>query len=174
MVRLLPDSRRRDPAKAVPELNAFLAKYAGSGGTSPATKGNIPTAQYLLGSTLSTVNQRDKAVEAWKKVYEAYPESDASPGAYFKVFDVYNEKKDYPAALQLMEDFVVKYPKHENVYFAYNNIAEFLFSGTLGPQGAGSAAASLANVEAGAKKLLDYVDYEITNRPRAGSAATDP
>jgi tetratricopeptide (TPR) repeat protein len=111
------------------------------------------------------LNQRDKAVEAWKKVYEAHSESDAAPGAYFKVFDVLNEKKDYPAALKLMEDFVAKYPKHENVYFAYNNIAEFLFSGALdSKKGAGGGQTSLANVEAGAKKLLDYVDYEITNK----------
>ena len=154
----------RDPAKAVTELNAFLARYGAKGGATVNPKGNIPAAQYLLGSALSTVNQRDKAIEAWKKVYEAYPESDAAPGAYFKVFDVYNEKKDYPAALKLMEDFVTKYPKHENVYFAYNNIAEFLFAGTLdSKKGTGGGAASLANVEAGAKKLLDYVDYEITN-----------
>ena len=155
----------RDPAKAVTELTAFLARFSGKGGQSVNTKDNLPTAQYLLGSALATVNQRDKAVEAWKKVFETYPESDAAPGAYFKVFDVYNEKKDYPVALKLMEDFVAKYPKHENVYFAYNNIAEFLFSGALdSKKGAPGGQPSLANVEAGAKKLLDYVEYEITNK----------
>ena len=146
----------RNPAKGITELNAFLARFAGKGGASVNTKDNIPTAQYLLGMALATVNQRDKAVEAWKKVYEAYPESDAAPGAYFKVFDVLNEKKDYAAALKLMEEFVAKYPKHENVYFAYNNVAEFLFSGTLD---SGKA----ADIETGAKKLIDYVDYEIAN-----------
>jgi TolA-binding protein len=154
----------RDPAKAVAELEAFLSKFATKGGKSENTKANVPSAQYLLGTALATVNQRDKALEAWKKVYELYPESEAAPGAYFKVFDLYNEKKDYPVALKLMEDFVAKYPKHENVYFAYNNIAEFMFSGALdsktGPKG---GQASIANVEAGAKKLLDYVDYEIAN-----------
>ena len=155
----------RNPAKAVTELTAFLAKFAAKGGMSVNTKDNLPTAQYLLGSALATVNQRDKAVEAWKKVYETYPESDAAPGAYFKVFDVYNEKKEYAPALKLMEDFVAKYPKHENVYFAYANIAEFLFSGALdGNKGAAGSQSSVANVEAGAKKLLDYVDYEIANK----------
>ncbi|MEO6788273.1 MAG: tetratricopeptide repeat protein [Chthoniobacteraceae bacterium] len=154
----------RDPAKAITELNAFLAKYAASGGKSVNTKANIPAAQYLLGSALSSVNQQDKAVEAWKKVYEAYPESEAAPGAYFKVFDVLNEKKDYAAALKLMDDFVTKYPKHENVYYAYNNIAEFLFSGVLdSKKGASGGQPTVANIEAGAKKLLDYVDYETAN-----------
>ena len=147
----------RDPAKAVTELNAFLARFAGKTGTSVNTKDNVAAAQYLLGSSLATVNQRDKAVEAWRKVFETYPESDAAPGAYFKVFDVLNEKKDYPAALKLMEDFVAKYPKHENVYFAYNNMAEFLFSGALDPK-------KIADTETGSKKLLDYVDYELANK----------
>ncbi len=146
----------RDPGKAITEINAFLAKYAGGGGKSPNTKANVPAAQYLLGTAFLTVNQKEKAIEAWKKVYETYPESDAAPGAYFKVFDVYNEQKDYVAAQKLMDDFVAKYPKHENVYFAYNNSAEFLFAGSLDPKKG-------ANVEAGAKKLLDYVDYEVAN-----------
>ena len=147
----------RDPKKAIDELNAFLAKFAVKGGTSANTKDNVATAQYLLGSAFATINQRDKAVEAWKKVIETYPESEAAPGAYFKVFDVLNEKKDYAAALKIMEDFVAKNPKHENVYFAYNNMAEFLFSGALDPK-------KNADTETGAKKLLDYVDYEIANK----------
>ncbi len=153
-----------DPKTAITELNAFLSKYAAGGGKSENTKANVPAAQYLLGTALATVGDRDKAAEAWKKVYEAYPESDPAPGAYFKVFDVYNERKDYPAALQLMDDFVTKYPKHENVYFAYNNIAEFLFSGVLdAKKGTPGGQSSVDNVAAGAKKLLDYVDYEISN-----------
>ena len=147
----------RDPQKAITELTAFLAKFGGKGGSSVNTKDNLATAQYLLGTAFATVNQREKAVEAWKKVYESYPESDAAPGAYFKVFDSLNEKKDYAAALKLMEDFVAKYPKHENVYFAYNNMAEFLFSGVLDPK-------KNADTETGAKKLLDYVDYELANK----------
>jgi TolA-binding protein len=146
----------RDPQKAVTELTAFLRKLGDKPGASTSTKENLPAAQYLLGSALAIVNQRDKAVEEWRKVYEKYPDSDAAPGAYFKVFDVLNEKKDYPAALKLMEDFVSKYPKHENVYFAYNNIAEFLFSGALDSKKG-------SDTEGGAKKLLDYVDYEIEN-----------
>ena len=146
----------RDPQKAIAELGAFLGRYAGKTGASDNTKTNIPAAQYLLGSALLAVNQRDKAVEAWKKVFEAYPDSDAAPGAYFKVFDTLNEKKEYAAALKLMEDFVAKYPKHENVYYAYNNMSEFLFSGVLDPKKG-------ADTETGAKKLLDYVDYEIAN-----------
>lgn len=147
----------RDPQKAITELTAFVAKFSGKSGSSPSTKDNVATAQYLLGTAFSTVNQREKAVEAWKKVYETYPESDAAPGAYFKVFDWLNEKKDYAAALKLMEEFVAKYPKHENVYFAYSNMAEFLFSGALDPK-------KNADVETGAKKLLDYVDYELANK----------
>ncbi len=147
----------RDPQKAITELTAYLGKFGGKGGNSPNTKDNVATAQYLLGTAYATVNQRDKAVEAWKKVYETYPESDAAPGAYFKVFDSLNEKKDFAGALKLMEEFVAKYPKHENVYFAYNNIAEFLFSGALDPKKG-------ADTETGAKKLLDYVDYEMANK----------
>ena len=154
-----------DPGKAVTELNAFIAKYAATGGKSPNTKANVPAAQFLLGTAYLSANKPDKAVEAWKKVYEAYPESEPAAGAYFKVFDVYNEKKDYAAAVKVMEDFMAKFPKHEYVYYAYNNIAEFLFSGVLdSKKEAAGGRPTTANVEAGAKKLLDYVEYELSNK----------
>ncbi len=146
----------RDPKKAITELTAFLARFGGKDGTSPNTKTNVPQAQYLLGSAFAAANQTDKAVEAWKKVYEAYPDSDPAPGAYFKIFDVLNERKDFAAGLKLMEEFVAKYPKHENVYYAYNNMAEFLFSGTLDPKKG-------PDIETGSRKLLDYVEYETAN-----------
>ncbi len=146
----------RDPQKAITELDAFLARFAEKDGVSPNTKKNVPQAQYLLGTAQLAANHKDKAIEAWKKVYEAYPDSEPAPGAYFKVFDVLHEMKDYVGALKLMGDFVAKYPKHENVYFAYNNMAEFLFSGSLDPKKG-------PDVETGSRKLLDYVEYEISN-----------
>ena len=152
-----------DPGKAVAELNAFIAKYSATDGKSPNTKANVPAAHYLLGSAFLSANQPDKAVGAWKKVYEAYPESEPAPGAYFKVFDVYNEKKDYTAAGKVMEEFLAKHPKHEYVYYAYNNIADSLFSGVLDSKKGASGRPAIANIEAGAKKLLDYVEYELSN-----------
>ena len=152
----------RDPAKAIEELNGYLGKYANGGAKSENTTKSIPTAQYLLGTAFDRTNQKDKAIEAWRAVMEKHPESEPAPGAYFKVFDFLNEKKDYPAAMKLMEEFVAKYPKHENVYFAYNNVAEFLFSGTTGG-GTQAGVPTIANVEAGTKKLLEYVDYETSS-----------
>ncbi|MEQ1850577.1 MAG: tetratricopeptide repeat protein, partial [Chthoniobacteraceae bacterium] len=153
----------KDPAKAVTELEGFLGKFAAGGGKSPNTKTNIPTAQYLLGSAFAALSQKDKAVDAWKKVVDTHPESEPAPGAYFKIFDVYNERKDYPAAMKLMEDFLKKYPKHENVYFAYSNLAEFLFAGSLDSKTAPKGQPPTVAVEAGTKKLLEYVDYELSN-----------
>ena len=147
----------REPQKAITELAGFIARFTEKEGVSPSTKTNLPQAQYLLGTAYLAANQRDKAIEAWKKVYEAYPESEQAPGAYFKVFDVLHETKDYEGALKIMEEFVTKYPKHENVYFAYNNMAEFLFSGALNPKKG-------PDVETGSRKLLDYVEYELTNK----------
>ncbi len=146
----------RDPQKAITELNAFIARFTEKKGMSPNTKTNLPQAQYLLGTAHLGANQKDKAIEAWKKVYETYPDSDPAPGAFFKVFDVLHEMKNYTAALELMGEFVTKYPKHENVYFAYNNMAEFLFSGALDPKKG-------PDVETGSRKLLDYVEYELSN-----------
>jgi tetratricopeptide (TPR) repeat protein len=99
---------------------------------------------------------------------EKWPESEPAPGAYFKIFDIYKERKDYANCRKLMEEFVQKYPDHENVYYAFNNIAEFLFTGVLNPKmGAdGKPLAvglpSLEDTEAGAKKLYEYVDYELS------------
>jgi len=159
----------KDPAAALPDLQKFLGQFEGGGAKSETVKASIPTGQYLLGTCYDRTNQKDKAVEAWKKLIEKYPDSEPAPGAYFKIFDVYNEKKDFAAAHKLMEDFLQKYPKHENVYYAYSNTAEFLFSGTLeakqGPDGkpAAKGRASIESVEAGVKKLMDYVDYELAN-----------
>lgn len=147
----------REPQKAITELAGFIARFTEKEGVSTSTKTNLPQAQYLLGTAYLAANQRDKAIEAWKKVYEAYPESEQAPSAYFKVFDVLHETKDYEGALKIMEEFVTKYPKHENVYFAYNNMAEFLFSGALNPKKG-------PDVETGSRKLLDYVEYELTNK----------
>ena len=153
----------KDAAKALPEIQKFLAQFEGGGGKSENTKTNITTGQYLLGTCFDRTNQKDKAIEAWKKTIEKYPDSDPAPGAFFKIFDVYNEKKDYAAALKLMEEFIQKYPKHENVYYAYSNMAEFLFSGTLDAKTGAKGKSALENVEAGVKKLLDYVEYELSN-----------
>ena len=147
----------RDPQKAITEMDAFLARFAEKDGVSPNTKKNVPQVQYLLGAAYLAANQKDKAMGAWKKVYEAYPDSEPAPGAYFKVFDVLYEMKDYKAALDLMDEFVKKYPKHENVYYAYNHMAEFLFSGSLDPKKG-------PDVETGSRKLLDYVEYELSNK----------
>ena len=153
----------KEPAKALTELEKFLGQFEGGGGKSENTKGNLPTAQYLLGTCFDRTGQKEKAVEAWKKVIAKYPESDPAPGAFFKIFDVYNEKKDYAEAIKVMDEFLQKYPKHENVYYAYSNMAEFLFSGALDAKDGTRKQSAMANLEAGVKKLLDYVDYELSN-----------
>lgn len=145
-----------DAKKAVEEINAYIAKFSAGGGKSPNTKDNLPSAHFLLGTALVKLGQNDKAVEAWKKLIETFPETDPAAGAYFKIFDVHNEKKDYAAAQKTMDEFLAKYPKHENVYYAYNNSAEMLFAGALDPKKG-------ASTEAGVKKLLEYVDYEISS-----------
>ena len=156
-----------DRAKAIVEMEKFLGKFAAGGGKSDNTGANLPIIQYKLGNAFRDTNQYDKAVTAWRKVIDAYPKSEPAPDAFFRIFDIYyNEKKNYGDALKLMEEFLQKYPKHEKVYFAYVKIAEFLFAGTLdartrsGNPPAGKAA--IANIEAGAKKLIEYLEYEKT------------
>ncbi len=156
-----------EPAKAIPELQAFIEKFSSGGGKSENTKPNVATAQYILGRAFDTTGAKDKAVEAYRKVIEKYPDSDPAPGAFFKIFDIQNTAKDYPACVKTMQDFLEKYPTHDNVYYAYTNIAEFLFTGSLnvrkGPDGKPipGGAATIADIEAGSKKLMDFVDYEL-------------
>ena len=71
----------KDPAKALSEVQKYLSQFEGGGGKSPNTKNNIPTAQFLLGTCLDRTNQKEKAVEAWKKVLDKYPESEPAAGA---------------------------------------------------------------------------------------------
>lgn len=160
----------RDPAKAQGEMEKYLQKFSGGGAKSENTKTNLPIVQFRLGQVLDALNKQDDAIKSWQKVVDLYPESEPAPGAFFKMFDIYKERKDYANCKKLMDEFVQKYPKHENVYYAFNNIAEFLFSGVLnaktGPDGKplpSGGQPTVADTEEGAKKLNEYVDYELSN-----------
>ncbi len=158
----------RDPKKAQPELEKFLSQFSGGTGKSPNTKNNVPIAQFRLGQVLDALGKKDESIKAYQAVYEKYPESEPAPGAFFKIFDIYKERKDYTQCAKLMDEFIQKYPEHENVYYAFSNMAEFLFSGSLntkvGKDGKPlpPAPPTLQDTEAGEKKLLDYVDYELS------------
>ena len=160
----------RDPAKAQGEMEKYLQKFSGGGGKSENTKTNLPIVQFRLGQVLDALNKKDDAIKAYQAVYEKYPESEPAPGSFFKIFDIYKDRKDYANCKKLMDEFVQKYPKHENVYYAFNNISEFLFSGVLnpktGPDGKplpGGGQPTIADIEEGSKKLNEYVDYELSN-----------
>lgn len=152
----------RDPAKAKTELENYLSQYGSGGGKSENTKANVAIAQYRLGQVLTALGKPDDAVAAYRAVVEKWPESEPAPGAFFKMFDIQNERKDYAACVKLMEEFIQKYPEHENVYYAFNNLAEFHYSGLLKTRPDGkSVAAGIEDTEAGAKKHYEYVDYEL-------------
>jgi tetratricopeptide (TPR) repeat protein len=162
----------REPAKAKPELEGFIAKFADGGGKSSNTDKNVPLAQYLLAKVLRDLGEKDPkskeaAILAYRKILEKWPESEVGPNVLFKIFEIYNEKPDYQMCLKLMEEFVAKYPSDENVYFAYSNMAELLFTGSLNtkttPEGktVSAGAAGIKDLEKGTSKLNSYVDYEL-------------
>jgi TolA-binding protein len=168
----------RDPVKALPELQKFLQQFASGGGKSENTAKNVPVAQFRLAQVLEVTGKEDEAIKAYTEVYTKWPESDPAPGAFFKMFDIYNRRKDFANCVKLMEEFIQKYPEHENVYYAYNNIAEFLFAASLregkSPDGKPvPKQPTIEDLEAGAKKLHDYVDYELSKdiKVKRGDAA---
>lgn len=163
----------KEPAKGKVELEQFIAKFGDGSGKSESTKANIPVAQYLLARCLTLLGEKDPklkedAIKAYRVLLEKWPESEAAPGVLFKIFEIYNEKPDYQMCMKLMEEFVAKYPTHENVYYAYGNMAELLFAGSLNTKTDASGKtvpagkASFQDLEAGSLKLYSYVDYEMS------------
>lgn len=148
----------KDPAAAVSLLGTFVDAHSEGTPKSENTPRNVPVAQYLLGKCLAGSNQKDEAIKAWDKLAEKWPDSDPAPGSYFQRFDIYNERKNYAKCAELMEGFIKAYPKHENVYFAFNNQAEMLFA-KPGPEG--KSPNMLQNTREGAAKLLEFVNFEL-------------
>ena len=148
----------KDPKAAIPLLQKYVDTYGGGTGKSANTSKNVAVCQYLLGKCLDATGQKDEAIAAWAKLVEKYPESEPAPGTFFQRFNIYNDRKDYPKCAELMDQFVKAYPEHENVYFAFNNQAEIIFA-RPGPEG--KAPNMLENTRAGAKKLMEFVDYEL-------------
>jgi TolA-binding protein/predicted negative regulator of RcsB-dependent stress response len=162
-----------DPTKAQPELQKFIDQFSKGGGKSENTPKNVAVAQFLLGKVLHGLEKPDEAIKAYRALIDKWPESEPAPTAFFKIFEIHNEKKEFNTCVKLMEEFIQKYPKHENVYFSYNNIAEILFSGVLRPKGPANSPApftgpTVADTEAGTKKLRDFVDYELALTPEVG------
>ena len=148
----------KDPKLAIPKLENYINTYSTATSKSENTVKNVPVAQYLLGKCLDGTGQKDKAVEAWAKLADKWPEAESAPGSFFQRFNVFNERKDYVKCAELMEGFIKAYPDHENVYYAFNNIAEMSFA-RPGPEGKGPN--MLQNTRDGAAKLNEFVEYEL-------------
>jgi TolA-binding protein len=157
----------KDGPKAIAEILKFIEAYGGGSGKSDNAKANLSTNHYTLGKVYANIGQADKAIEAYRKLIDKFPESDAAQDAYFRLQDIEKERKNEVARMKIMEEFLQKYPKHKNVYYAFYNIADVLGSGALNakpdPTGKGPAttpAPTIADVEKCVKKFIEYVDYE--------------
>jgi len=145
----------KDPAKAAKELKSYIDKYTTATPfleTKDDRPKNIPVAWHLMATAQSQTSAKDEAIKTWQTLVEKYPDSLPAPGAFFKQNDIYKERQNWEASVNTMEEFIKKYPKHENLYFAYSNIAEVLMT-------KGDA----AGLDAGSKKLMELVEYEKAN-----------
>lgn len=161
----------RDPAKAKIELSGFVAKYGDGGGKSPNTPENVPVAQFIYAKVLTVLAAKDakkeEAILAYRVILEKWPKSEPATSVLFKIFEIYSEQRDYTMCVSLMKEFVEKFPTHENVYFAYGNMAELYFTGSMNtkvdangktvPKGP----AGIQDLVEGTKMLNSYVDYEL-------------
>lgn len=169
---------KADAPKAIGEISKYIDTFSGGSGKSEDTKNNVATATYVLGKVYDGAEQTDKAITTFRTMIDKYPENEVTPDAYFRIVDIENRRKNWAGVKKAMEEFLVKYPTHKNAYYAFNNIADILFSGALntkpGPDGKPmQAAATSADREAGSKKLMEYVDYELEKKitPPKGESA---
>jgi|GEM_PF-1294332 len=161
------------PEKALTDLEAFTKAFENGNTKSEHAKENLAIATYQTGKVLNLARRQDDAIKAYRKLIDTYGEADSAADAFFRIFDIETERKNFAGAKKAMEDFLAKYPDHKNVHFAYNNIAEILFSGALkpknGPDGkplstAQQTAATLGDLDAGTKKLYEFVDLELEKK----------
>lgn len=169
-----------DRKKAVEELTKFYDGFSGaSAAKSEYTKNNVVTALYLLGKMQDAAQDLDKAVGTYKKLIDLYPQNEVAQDAFFRIQDIEKDKRKNAAGRKkIMEEYIAKYPEHKNVYYAFINIADVLLSGALnakpGPDGKpGTAQTTMADREAGVKKLVEFVDYELEKKltPPKGEGA---
>ena len=165
-------------ARAIDEMTKFNAAFEGGKGKSEKAKTNVAINLYQLGKVQDQAGKPDDAIKTFRKVLDTYADEEATPDAYFRIFDIETKRKDFAAAKKAMEQYLEKYPMHKNVYFAYSNIAEILYSGALTPKVGKDGkplppGAVFADLDAGTKKLYEYVDYEKAKdiKPQRGQDA---
>ena len=154
----------KSPKDAIPVLTKFVDTYSAGTPKSENTAKNVPTAQYLLAKSLAVAEQKDQAVTAFAKLVEKWPESESAADTFFRRFDIYQERKDYAKCAELMEGLIKAYPNNDKIYYAFNNLAEILFTRS-GPDG--KSVNALQNTRDGSKKLMEFVDFELEKNPEA-------
>ncbi len=168
---------KADHAKAIGELTKFIDTFSGGSGKSEEAMKNVATNIYILGKTYDTAGQTDKAISTFRSMIDKHPDNEVTPDAYFRIVDIENRRKNYPAVKKAMEEFLDKYPTHKNAYYAFNNIADILTSGALntkpGPDGKPvQGAATSADREAAARSCWSMwiTNWRKKSRPPVGKA----
>ena len=87
-------------------------------------KVDSPGNLYVEGIAFMKKKQYDKAIASFSKVRENFPFDPIALVAQIKQADAQFEKKAYPMAAAIYEDFVNSYPEDENAAYALRRLAE--------------------------------------------------
>lgn len=101
-----------DAKEAVNEFKAFIAKY-------PESQ-MVPQANLMLGRALKATNQPDEALAVLQALAEKYPTSAPAPFSYFERARIESERQKFEECLNIMKDFIAKFPDDERLFQAYD------------------------------------------------------
>ena len=108
--------QKGDNAGAIPLWEAFI-------------KGNeksalIPPALYYLGAAQIGIGKKSEGEANLVTLAEKYPDSPAAPNTYFIRSQLAAASQKVEDVNKLMRQFIEKYPRDAQVYYAYNSIAQ--------------------------------------------------
>lgn len=93
----------KDYEQAKSSYQDFIVKF-------PKSK-MIAEAYYWLGKSSQNLNQNDEAVIYYNKVFDFYPGSESASAAVIEIGNIYNQSKNYEAALQIYNSAEAKFGK---------------------------------------------------------------
>ena len=105
-----------DAKAALGDLKAFIAKYPNSE--------LLPTAMLTLGTALRDAGQMDEAMKTWQGLAEKFPKSKDAQATFFLRATGLQKAQKYDEMKAVMKDFVAKYPESEQVFSAYDYVAQ--------------------------------------------------
>jgi TolA-binding protein len=105
-----------DPGKALPMLQAFVAKYPSGQYTGQATM--------MIGQVQNSLGNTDAAIATFRGVVAKFPKTDFAPQAYFQWAGILARQDKTDEMASVLQEFLKAYPDNKDIFYAYDTIGQ--------------------------------------------------